>query len=84
MTMAPSRLDRPAARAVAAVVALAAVSAVAWLLYIDNREDPVIAACVKEHSATIVAARDKGALSPSVAARFLAHVAQSCAAEAER
>jgi len=83
MTVAGSRLDRPAARAVAAALAVAATGAVAWLLYVDNRQDPAIAACIAKHSAAITAARDKGALPPNVAARFLAHVAQSCTADAE-
>ncbi len=76
-----SPLDRPAARVIAAAIALAALAGIGWLVYVDNRVAPAIAACVRQHTATIEAARDKGALPADVAARFLARVAQSCAAQ---
>lgn len=80
---AASILDRPAARAVAAVVGLAAFALALWLLYLDYRQDPAIAACIARRSAAIEGARDKGSLSAGVAKRFLAHVAASCEAEPE-
>ncbi len=81
MAAAPSPLDRPAARVVATVVALAALGLAGWLLYIDNRQDPAVAACIAQRSAAIEGARDKGNLPADVAKRFLAHVAASCEAE---
>lgn len=78
---APSPLDRPMARGLAAAVAAAALLLSGWLLYLDNRTDPAVARCVRQHTAAIAAARDKGALPPAVAARFLAQVARSCAAQ---
>jgi hypothetical protein len=82
MTVAQSALDRPTARAVAAAIALGACGLVGWLVYIDNREDPAVAACIKQHTAAIDSARDQGALSADVAARFLAKVAESCKEQA--
>ena len=82
MRVAPSPLDRPAARGIAAAVAAAALLLAGWLLYIDNRTDPAVAACIRQHTAAIEAARDRGALPAAVAARFLLHVAQSCAVQA--
>lgn len=79
---ARSRLDRPAARAAAIAVAASALALAGWLVYLENRTDPRIAACVARQTATIRAARDKGTLPAVVAERFLARVAQSCAAAA--
>jgi hypothetical protein len=84
MRAASSPLDRPAARAIAAAIGLLALAGAGWLIYLDNRQDPALLACIKRHSAAIAAARDKGALPPAVAARFLAHVAQSCRAQIDR
>ncbi|GEM_PF-6439559 len=81
MGSATSRLDRPAARAVAGIVALIAVGLVVWLLYVDNRKDPAVAACIRDRTAAIERARRQGALPPDAAARFLAKVAESCAAQ---
>jgi hypothetical protein len=78
-----SRLDRPAARAVAAAVALAAVAGALALLYQAYRDDPAIAACIARRSAAIAGARDKGNLPAAVAERFLAHVRASCEATPE-
>jgi hypothetical protein len=82
MRAASSALDRPAARAVAAAVALAALGLSGWLLYIDNRQDPALAACIAKRTAAIAGARDKGNLPAEVAKRFLARVRASCEAEA--
>jgi hypothetical protein len=82
MASAVPRLDRAAARGIAAATAAAALALIGWLVYLDNHTDPGVAACIAQHSAAIEAARDKGALPQAVAARFLAHVAQSCAAQA--
>ena len=76
-------LDRPAARAIAAAVALAALGGALWLLYFAYREDPAIAACIEKRSAAIEGARDKGHLPAAVAKRFLAHVRASCEAAPE-
>ncbi len=84
MSLSPSPLDRPAARLVAGGVALAVLGLAGWLLYLDNREDPAVAACVKQHEATIERARDKGALAADVAAQFLARIEASCRADAGR
>ena len=81
MTSVESRLDRPAARMIAALIALVALGLVAWLVYVDNREDPAVAACIKQYSAEIERARDQGSLPPDAAQRFLAKVAESCAAQ---
>lgn len=81
MAAAQSVLDRPAARVVAGLVALLALGLLGWLVYIDNRQDPALAACIKERSAAIAAAREKGALDASIAERFLARVAASCEAQ---
>ncbi len=78
MSVAQSPLDRPAARGVATAVALVALGLVGWLIYIDNREDPAVAVCIKQHTAAIQSAHDHGALPADVAARFLAKVAESC------
>ena len=78
MSAAQSALDRPIARLIAAGIAAAALGLVGWLVYVDNREDPAIAACIKQHSATIRSARDSGALPADVAQRFLAKVEESC------
>ena len=81
MHSAASHLDRPAARAVAAVIAAIALGLIGWLIYIDNRVDPAVAACIKQQTAAIEQARDQGALPADAARRFLANVAQSCAAQ---
>lgn len=78
MTVARSPLDRPAARGIAAAIAAVALGAAGWLIYVDNREDPAVAACIKQHTAAIERARDPGALPADVAQRFLAKVAESC------
>jgi hypothetical protein len=78
MAAAQSALDRLVARAVAAGVGVVALGLVGWLLYINYREDPAVAACIERHSATIRNARDSGALPADVAQRFLAKVAVSC------
>jgi hypothetical protein len=75
---AQSALDRLAARAVAAGVGVVALGLVGWLLYVNYREDPAVAACIEKHSAAIRDARDSGALSADVAQRFLAKVDESC------
>ncbi|MDE2167651.1 MAG: hypothetical protein KGJ66_15105 [Alphaproteobacteria bacterium] len=76
--MSASSLDQPIARLIAAGIAVVALGLVAWLAYIDNREDPAIAACIKQHTAAIARARDRGALPADVAQRFLAKVEESC------
>ena len=43
--------------------------------------DPAVAACIKQQTAAIEQARDQGALPADAARRFLANVAQSCAAQ---
>jgi hypothetical protein len=78
MSPASSALDRLAARLAAGAVALAALGLAVWLVYIDNREDPRIAACIRQRSATIERARDSGGLAAEIAGRFLARVAASC------
>lgn len=83
MSSGASHLDRPAARAIAVLIAAVALGAVAWLVYIDNRQDPAIAACIQERSAAIVRAREQGALPADAAERFLAKVADSCAAQVD-
>jgi hypothetical protein len=78
MAAAQSALDRLMARAVAAGVGVVALGLVGWLLYINYREDPAIAACIEKHSAAIRDARDSGGLPAEVAQRFLAKVGESC------
>lgn len=81
MTPADSRLDRPAARVIAALIALVALGLLAWLIYIDNRGDPAVTACIRRQTAAVERARDQGSLPPDAAQRFLAKVAESCAAQ---
>ncbi|HYL49327.1 MAG TPA: hypothetical protein VET84_08185 [Stellaceae bacterium] len=76
-----SCLDGPAARTVAAVIAAIALGLIAWLIYLDNREDPAFAACIRQQTAAIEKARDQGILPPDAARRFLDNVASSCAAQ---
>ena len=78
MPAARSALDRPAARGVAAGIAVTALGLVGWLLYVDNRENPAITACIEQHSAAIRNARDSGAVPADVAQQFLAKVPASC------
>ena len=82
--VARSRLDGPVSRGLAGVIAAAAIGLAAWLLYLEYRTDPRIAACVAKQTAAIRAARDKGALPAAAAKRFLARVEESCAAQAAR
>lgn len=81
MSSAASRLDRPAARIIAVLIAVAALGVVAWLVYIDNRQDPAVAACIQEQTAAITRARQQGALPADAAERFLAKIAESCTAQ---
>lgn len=81
MSPAASRLDRPAARMVAAAVAALALGLVAWLVYADNRQDTAVVACIKQRTAAVERARDQGVLPQDAAQRFLAKVAESCAAQ---
>ncbi|MGH6968506.1 MAG: hypothetical protein ACREEL_05610 [Stellaceae bacterium] len=82
MRSVASCLDGPAARTVAAAIAAIALGLIAWLIYLDNREDPAVAACIRRQTAAIEKARDQGALPVDAARRFLANVAPSCAAQA--
>jgi len=82
MRSGASCLDGPAARIVAAAIAIIALGLIAWLIYLDNREDPAVAACIRHQTAAIERARDQGALPADAAHRFLANVAASCAAQA--
>lgn len=81
MRPSASRLDGHTARAIAAAVAVFALGLIAWLIYIDNRQNPVVAACIKQQTAAIERARDQGGVPADAAHRFLANVAQSCAAQ---
>jgi hypothetical protein len=60
-----SSLDRPVARAVAAAVALTAAGFAGWLLYIENRQDPAVAACIAKHRAAIEAASSPALRNPA-------------------
>ncbi|MGB8182647.1 MAG: hypothetical protein WCF13_09785 [Stellaceae bacterium] len=82
MRSGASCLDGSAARAVAAAIAAIALGLIAWLIYLDNREDPAVAACIEHQTAAIEQARDQGALPADAARRFLDNVASSCAAQA--
>ena len=77
-----SCLDGSAARTVAAVIAVIALGLIAWLIYLDNRVDPAVAACIQRQTAAIERARDQGILPADAARRFLDNVASSCAAQA--
>ena len=81
MRSAASHLDGSAARVVAAAIAAIALGLIAWLIYIDNRQDPAVAACIKQQTAAVERARDQGSLPADAARRFLANVAQSCATQ---
>ncbi len=81
VTRADSQLDHSAARVIAVLIALVALGLVAWLVYVDNREDPAVSACIKQRTVEIERARDQGSLPPEAAQRFLAKVAESCAAQ---
>lgn len=81
MSSVASRLDRPAARMVSAVIAALALGLAAWLVYVGNRQDPAVVACIKQRIGAIEYARDHGALPQEAAQRFFAVVGKSCAAQ---